>query len=114
MGSGVVVVGAGHCAGQLVARLRAEGHQGAVTMVGAETHPPYQRPPLSKNYLSGEIGVERVLLRPSSFYAANDIDLRLGTRVHEVDLRGERSAWRTGKSLPTSTSCSRPAPPCAD
>lgn len=99
MGAGVVVVGAGHSAGQLVARLRAEGHQGAITMVGAETHPPYQRPPLSKNYLSGEIGVERVLLRPSSFYAENDIDLRLGTSVHEIDPEGRKVRLENGEAL---------------
>ena len=99
MGAGVVVVGAGHSAGQLVARLRAEGHQGAITMLGAETHPPYQRPPLSKNYLSGEVGVERVLLRPASFYAENDIDLRLGTRVHEVDPEGRKIRLEDGEAL---------------
>ena len=99
MGAGVVVVGAGHSAGQLVARLRAEGHQGAITMAGAETHPPYQRPPLSKNYLSGEVGVERVLLRPASFYAENDIDLRLGTRVHEIDPEGRKIRLEDGEAL---------------
>ena len=99
MESGVVVVGAGHCAGQLGARLRAEGHAGPITMIGAETHPPYQRPPLSKNYLSGQIGVERVLLRPISFYAENDIDLRLGARVHEIDLEGRKVGLEDGEEL---------------
>ena len=99
MGAGVVVVGAGHCAGQLVARLRAEGYQGAITMLGAETHPPYQRPPLSKNYLAGEIGVERVLLRPASFYADNEIDLRLGTRAREIDPEGRRVHLEDGEAL---------------
>ena len=99
MEAGIVVVGAGHCAGQLVARLRAEGHQGAITMVGAETHPPYQRPPLSKNYLAGEVGVERVLLRPESFYTENDITLRLGARVGEIDLEGRRAFLDNGDAL---------------
>ena len=99
MGAGIVVVGAGHCAGQLVARLRAEGHRGAITMLGAETHPPYQRPPLSKNYLAGEVGVERVLLRPSSFYAEKEIELRLGTRVRELDLGGRRAVLDDGEGL---------------
>ena len=99
MEAGIVVVGAGHCAGQLVARLRAEGHQGAITMVGAETYPPYQRPPLSKNYLAGEVGVERVLLRPESFYTENDITLRLGARVGEIDLEGRRAFLDNGDAL---------------
>ena len=99
MGAGIVVVGAGHCAGQLVARLRAEGFQGPITMIGAEEHPPYQRPPLSKNYLAGEVGVERVLLRPSSFYADNDIDLRLGARVRELDPEGRRAVLDDGEGL---------------
>jgi len=99
MGAGIVVVGAGHCAGQLVARLRAEGYGGAITMVGAEAHPPYQRPPLSKNYLSGEVGVERVLLRPASFYEENDIELRLATRVREIDVDGSRVILDDGQHL---------------
>ncbi len=103
MGAGVVVAGAGHCAGQLVARLRAEGHQGAITVVGAETHPPYQRPPLSKNYLAGEVGVERVLLRPASFYADNDIALRLGAGVREIDPGTRKVRLDNGDALPYET-----------
>ena len=99
MGAGIVVVGAGHCAGQLVARLRAEGYGGAITMLGAEAHPPYQRPPLSKNYLSGEVGVERVLLRPASFYEEKDIELRLATRVREIEVEGSRVILDDGQHL---------------
>ena len=99
MGAGVVVVGAGHSAGQLVARLRAEGYQGSITMVGAEPYPPYQRPPLSKNYLAGEVGVERVLLRPASFYADNEIELRLGTRARELDPERRRVVLDGGEGL---------------
>ena len=99
MGAGIVVVGAGHSAGQLVARLRAEGYREAITMVGAEPHPPYQRPPLSKSYLAGEIGVERVLLRPPSFYRDNDIELLLGTRVSAIDPEARRVTLENGKTL---------------
>ena len=93
------MVGAGHCAGQVAARLRAEGYPGAITLIGAEVHPPYQRPPLSKNYLAGEVGVERVRLRPVSFYAENGIDLRLGTRVQELDPDGRRAVLDDGERL---------------
>ena len=99
MGAGIVVVGGGHCAGQLVARLRAEGHEGAITMVGAETHPPYQRPPLSKSYLAGEVGVERVLLRPAAFYEEKGIALRLGVPVREIDPEGRCIALENGERL---------------
>ena len=66
----IVVVGAGQAGASLVARLRALGHAGPLTLVGAEPHPPYQRPPLSKAYLKGELSRERLFLRPESFYAA--------------------------------------------
>lgn len=99
MDPSVVVVGAGHCAGQLVARLRAEGHEGPIAMIGSEPHPPYQRPPLSKNYLSGEVGVERVLLRPSSFYRDNAVDLRLDTTATAIDLDARRVTLSSGGPL---------------
>ena len=73
----VVVAGAGHAAGQLVARLRAEEFAGEIVLVGDEATLPYQRPPLSKAYMAGEIGLERVLLRNQAFYDDNNIDVRL-------------------------------------
>lgn len=85
MSAKVVVVGAGHCAGQLVARLRQEGVEGAICVIGEEPHPPYQRPPLSKGYLSGAEARDRVLLRPADFYADKDIELRLATRAVSID-----------------------------
>ena len=81
----VVVVGAGHCAGQLAARLRQEGMEGEITVIGDEPHPPYQRPPLSKGYFAGEEGRDRVLLRPAEFYGEKGIDLRLSTVVEVID-----------------------------
>ena len=75
--------------GRLVARawrkLRANGYQGEITLVGAELAPPYQRPPLSKKYLLGEMELERLYLRPIDFYAENKIDLLLGRTVTAVD-----------------------------
>lgn len=83
--TGVVVIGAGQAGASLVAKLRNEGYEGAITLIGAETAPPYQRPPLSKKYLLGEMALERLYLRPESFYAEAGIDLRLGTRVTGID-----------------------------
>lgn len=81
----VAIVGAGQAGAALAARLRADGFEGRVTLYGAEPVPPYQRPPLSKAYLLGEIGVERLFLRPESFYAERSIELRLGAPVTAID-----------------------------
>ena len=81
----IVVVGAGQAGASLCARLRAKGYTGALTLIGAEPVPPYQRPPLSKAYLLGEMPVERLYLRPESFYADQGIDLRLGAPVTGID-----------------------------
>ena len=86
----VVVVGAGQAGSSCVARLRNKGFDGRVTLIGAESVPPYQRPPLSKAYLLGDMTLERLYLRPAAFYSENDIDLRLGTRVQEIDAEARR------------------------
>ena len=83
--SGIVVVGAGQAGASLVAKLRALGYDGALTLIGAETQPPYQRPPLSKSYLLGEMEEARLYLRPATFYAENDITLRLNAPVSALD-----------------------------
>lgn len=83
--SHVVVIGAGQAGSSCVAKLRTEGFDGEITLVGGEPVPPYQRPPLSKAYLLGELAEERLYLRPASFYADNNITLRLSTRATEID-----------------------------
>ncbi len=81
----VVVIGAGQAGAACVAKLRAKGFEGDITLIGAETAPPYQRPPLSKKYLLGDMDLERLYLRPESYYADQDIALRLGTAVQAID-----------------------------
>ncbi len=83
--SNVVVIGAGQAGAALVAKLRSLGHQGAITLIGEEPSPPYQRPPLSKGYLMGEMGAERLWLRAPDFYADHKITLRLGQPVTAID-----------------------------
>ena len=83
--SGIVVIGAGQAGASLVAKLRALGHAGAITLIGDEPVPPYQRPPLSKGYLKGEMALERLFLRPESFYAEQGITLKLGSPVTGID-----------------------------
>ncbi|MCP3878369.1 MAG: NAD(P)/FAD-dependent oxidoreductase, partial [Sulfitobacter sp.] len=81
----VVVIGAGQAGSSCVAKLRNSGFEGKITLIGAETVPPYQRPPLSKAYLLGDMALERLYLRPESFYADHGIDLMLGTTVDSID-----------------------------
>lgn len=83
--SGIVVIGAGQAAGQAAASLRQEGFEGDITIIGDEAQAPYQRPPLSKAYLSGEVGLDRVLVRPEKFYSDKNIDLRSSTRAEKID-----------------------------
>lgn len=81
----VVVIGAGQAGAALVAKLRSAGHQGTITLIGEETSPPYQRPPLSKAYLLGEMEAERLWLRGADFYSDNAIILKLGHKVTAID-----------------------------
>lgn len=81
----VVVVGAGQAGASCVARLRAKGYEGRIILIGDEPVAPYQRPPLSKAYLLGEMEMERLLLRSPEFYADNNIELRLGQPVTTLD-----------------------------
>ena len=83
--SHIIVIGAGQAGAALVAKLRSGGHAGAITLIGEEAAPPYQRPPLSKAYLMGEMEEGRLYLRSPEFYATNDITLRLGKRVTGID-----------------------------
>ncbi|SPF75081.1 Ferredoxin--NAD(P)(+) reductase fdr [Aliiroseovarius pelagivivens] len=83
--SHIVVIGAGQAGASLVAKLRNSGFDGDVTLIGAESAPPYQRPPLSKAYLLGDMELERLYLRPENFYADQNITLRLDTRVDAID-----------------------------
>jgi 3-phenylpropionate/trans-cinnamate dioxygenase ferredoxin reductase subunit len=84
-----VVVGASHAAVQAIDTLRREGHQGAIVLVGDEPHLPYNRPPLSKKFLSGEMERDRLLLRSPQFYEQARVETRLGVRVTAID-RGTR------------------------
>ena len=84
---GILILGAGQAGASLAQKLRAEGYGGEVTLVGDEPVPPYERPPLSKAYLLGEMERERLYLRPPSIYEDKDIKLRLGTPVDAIDVR---------------------------
>ena len=81
----VVIVGAGHGGGAVAAFLRQYGFVGAITLIGAEPHAPYQRPPLSKGWLKGGIEVDDLLLKPLAFYGEQNVELRLGIAATGID-----------------------------
>lgn len=97
--SGIVVIGAGQAAGQAAASLRQEGYEGSITIVGDEAQAPYQRPPLSKAYLSGDVGVDKLLVRPEKFYTDQDVTLRPGTRVESIDPAAKTVTTDQGDSV---------------
>jgi 3-phenylpropionate/trans-cinnamate dioxygenase ferredoxin reductase subunit len=86
----VVIIGAGQAGVQAALSLRQLGHQGPISLLGEEPHPPYQRPPLSKAYLKGEAGVNQLHLRPADALAALGIDLRMGQRASQIDRAARR------------------------
>ena len=81
-----VIVGGGQAAAQAIQTLQQNKYEGSITLVGEEIYLPYQRPPLSKKYMAGELQRERLFLRPLKFYESNNIDLELGARAIELDL----------------------------
>lgn len=83
--TGIVIVGAGQAGAALAAKLRTLGYTGALTMIGDEASLPYQRPPLSKGYLLGEVTQEQLYLRAPAYWDAQNVTLRLGARVTAID-----------------------------
>lgn len=99
MAESIVVVGAGQAASSLLVKLRTLGYQGRITLIGDEPHLPYQRPPLSKKYLAGEMPRDRLLLRQSAWYEKNLIDLHLASRVAAIDRAKRQVHLDTGAIL---------------
>ncbi len=85
MSGTIIIAGAGHGAGQVVASLKQHKFDGKIVLIGDEPHLPYQRPPLSKKYLAGELPPERLYYKPASFYDDPQVDVRLDTRVTGID-----------------------------
>ena len=95
----VVIVGAGHGAGQVVATLRQQKYAGRIVLIGEESWLPYQRPPLSKKFLAGDMPAERLFVKPPSFYEDPAIDLRLGTRVEAIDRKARSVRTADGETI---------------
>lgn len=99
MPSNIVIVGASLAGGTAAATLREEGFDGNIVLIGEEPHPPYERPPLSKEYLRGEAEFEKSLVRPADFYDANNIETRFGERVVRIDTLSRTVDLRNGSSI---------------
>jgi len=99
MAQTVVIVGAGHAAVQAVDTLRREGHAGPIVLVGEEPWLPYNRPPLSKKYLSGELERERLSLRSAQYYQQHRVETRLGLRVTAIDCGTRRLRLADGGEI---------------
>src|SRR6185437_3202043 len=95
----VLIVGSGHGGANAAIALRRFGFEGTVAIVSAEPDPPYERPPLSKDYLAGERPFERLLFRPEAFWAEQKIALLPGREVMAIDAAAGRVALADGRTL---------------
>ncbi len=95
----VLIVGAGHGGAQAAIALRQRGFVGSVALLGDEPDPPYERPPLSKDYLAGDKPFERLLIRPRLFWGERDVTLRLGCTVVAVDAEAHSATLSDGTAI---------------
>jgi len=95
----VLIVGAGHGGAQAALALRQQKFAGTIGLLGDEPEPPYERPPLSKDYFSGEKEFERILIRPHAFWQERDVDLLLSRRVVSVDPAGHTVTTADGATI---------------
>ena len=93
------IVGAGLAGATAAQTLRDEGFDGAVVLLGDEPHRPYERPPLSKEYLQGKSPRDKVFVHPEGWYAEHDVDLRLGVTANGIDLQARRVLTSDGASV---------------
>ena len=95
----VAIVGAGHGGAQAAIQLRQLGFEGSIGLIGAEPELPYERPPLSKDYLAGEKEFERMLIRPAAFWAERHIQLVPGVRIDRIDPQARSISASAGRPL---------------
>ena len=99
----IIVVGAGLAGGTAVTELRDQGYDGRLILIGSESHPPYERPPLSKGYLLGNDPIDDALVHEESWYAEHDVDFRPSTTVTAIDPAAHQV------TAPASTASDQPA-----
>ena len=95
----IVIAGAGHAAGQAVATLKQHKFEGRIILVGEEPYLPYQRPPLSKKFLAGDLPAERLHFKPASFYDDDRIEVKLETRIESIDREGHCLTTSAGDDI---------------
>ncbi len=95
-----VIVGASLAGAKAAQALREEGFDGRITLIGDEAHRPYERPPLSKDYMQGKSEREKVFVHPQGWYAEHDIDLQMGVAVAAVDRDAKQVALADGRAIP--------------
>src|SRR4051812_16079051 len=94
-----LIVGGGLAAGKAAEAMRDEGFDGRIVLVTAEGERPYERPPLSKEYLRAEAAREKLYVHPEDWYAEHDVELRLGERVTALDAAGSVATLASGEEL---------------
>src|SRR4051795_10307595 len=94
-----VIVGASLAGAKAAETLRAEGFDGRVVLVGAESERPYERPPLSKDYLRGEAGRDKLYVHDEGWYADHDVELRVDERVESLDAGASTVGRASGEEL---------------
>jgi 3-phenylpropionate/trans-cinnamate dioxygenase ferredoxin reductase subunit len=94
-----LILGGGQAGGQAAASLRQEGFGGRILLIGAEPLPPYQRPPLSKAFLAGELPKERLLIKPEAFYRQAEVKSLLGVAATSLDAQAKRLTLDDGQQL---------------
>src|SRR5687767_5344317 len=94
-----VIIGASLAGGTAAATLRQDGFDGDLILIGEEPHLPYERPPLSKQYLRGDTPFEKAMVRPANFYQDNRIDARFGVAATRVDPATRQVDLTTGGSV---------------
>src|SRR5271169_3702746 len=99
MTSTILVVGGGQAGAQAIDTLRREGFDGRLVLIGDESVLPYQRPPLSKKYLAGELTMDRMLLRHRAFYDEHRVELILGVRATRLDRAARAVYLADGRQL---------------
>lgn len=95
----IVIVGAGHAGAQAAIALRQQGFAGSILMIGREAVEPYERPPLSKEYLAGDKPFERIMIRPAAFWHERDVQLMLGATVTRVDPQAQELTITRGQGV---------------
>lgn len=96
----VVIVGSGHGGAQAAIALRQAKHEDTILIASRDRNPPYERPPLSKDYLSGEKPFEKILIRPEQFWADRNVTIRYGCNVDEIDFRPMSFRCRMERRFP--------------